>query len=134
MIIYFNRRSVLKKVNALIYILIFLNSKIMQLLLCAKLSSLLTSKTNNMIIVVNHKINNPVDFWAAAQASLPELPVDGVKRIIQVMPNTDNTEATCVWEADSKEALDKYLRSKVGEWSNETYQEVNTAAAMGLSV
>ena len=102
--------------------------------LCHKALSLLSSKTNNMIIVVNHKINNPESFWASAQKSLPELPVDGVKRIIQVMPNADNTAATCVWEADSKEALDKYLRSKVGDWSTETYQEVNTAAAMGLSV
>ena len=87
-----------------------------------------------MIIVVNHKINNPQDFWASAQKSLPELPADGVKRIIQVLPNTDNTEATCVWEADSKEALDNYLRSKVGSWSTESYQEVNTAGAMGLTV
>ena len=87
-----------------------------------------------MIIVVNHKINNPQDFWAAAQKSLPELPAAGVKRVLQVMPNTDNTEATCVWEADSKEALDSYLRSKVGNWSTETYQEVNTAGAMGLSL
>lgn len=87
-----------------------------------------------MIIVVNHKINNPQNFWEAAQKSLPELPVEGVKRVLQVMPNNDNTEATCVWEADSKEALDKYLRSKVGDWSKESYQEVNTAGAMGLSV
>ena len=87
-----------------------------------------------MIIVVNHKINNPQDFWAAAQKSLPELPAEGVKRVIQVMPNADNTEATCVWEADSKEALDKYLRSKVKDWSSETYQEVNTAGAMGLTL
>jgi len=101
-------------------------------LLYDKLSPLLSSKTNNMIIVVNHKINNPADFWAAAQASLPELPVAGVTRIIQVMPNADNTAATCVWEADNTEVLDKYLRSKVGDWSQETYQEVNTAAAMGL--
>ena len=85
-----------------------------------------------MIIVVNHKINNPGDFWAAAQKSLPELPTSGVKRIIQVMPNADNTEATCVWEAESKEDLDKYLRSKVGDWSKETYHDVNVTNAMGL--
>lgn len=103
-------------------------------LLFHKHSSLLSSKTSSMIIVVNHKINNPNDFWAAAQKSLPELLVEGVKRIIQVMPNTDNTEATCVGEADSKELLDKYLRSKVGDWSKKTCQEVNTSAAMGLKV
>ena len=85
-----------------------------------------------MFIVVNHKINNPSDFWAAAQASLPELPVAGVKRIIQVLPSPDNSQAVCLWEADSKEELDTYLRSKVGSWSEETYQEVNAAGAMGM--
>lgn len=85
-----------------------------------------------MIIVVNHNINNTTDFWASAQKSLPELPVSGVQRIIQVMPNGDMTQATCVWEADSIEALDGYLRSKVQDWSKETYYELNTAAAMGV--
>jgi len=85
-----------------------------------------------MIIVVHHKINNPADFWAAAQKSLPELPADGVNRILQVMPNSDMTEATCLWDADSIELLDSYLRSKVSDWSQETYYELNTAAAMGV--
>jgi hypothetical protein len=87
-----------------------------------------------MIIVVNHKVNNPQDFWASAQQSLPNLPEAGVTRVLQVMPNADMTEATCVWEADSIETLDGYLRSKVGDWSTEQYQEVNTANAMGLNV
>ena len=85
-----------------------------------------------MIIVVNHNISNPTDFWASAQKSLPELPVAGVQRIMQVMPNNDMTSATCVWEADSIEALDTYLRSKVQDWSTETYYELNAAAAMGM--
>ncbi len=87
-----------------------------------------------MIIVVNHKINNPTDFWASAQASLPQLPEANVQRILQVMPNMDMTEATCLWEAEDIHSLDKYLRSKVADWSNETYQEVNTANAMGLNL
>ena len=85
-----------------------------------------------MIIVVNHQINNPADFWASAQKSLPELPVSGVQRIIQVMPSNDMAQATCVWEADSIETLDTYLRSKVFAWSEETYYELNGAAAMGM--
>ena len=85
-----------------------------------------------MIIVVNHAINNPTDFWASAQKSLPELPASGVQRVIQVMPNADMTQATCVWEADSIEVLNAYLRSKVQDWSSETYYELNTAAAMGM--
>ena len=85
-----------------------------------------------MIIVVNHKVNSPQEFWASAQKSLPELPAQGVQRILQVMPNGDMTEATCVWDADSIDQLDSYLRSKVGDWSKETYYELNTAAAMGV--
>ncbi|HWB28625.1 MAG TPA: hypothetical protein VG738_24295 [Chitinophagaceae bacterium] len=86
-----------------------------------------------MIIVVNHKINNPGDFWSTAQQSLPELPVAGVQRIIQVLPNKEMNAATCLWEADSIEALDSYLRSKVHDWSDDTYQEVDTAHSMGLT-
>jgi hypothetical protein len=85
-----------------------------------------------MIIVVNHKVNTPGEFWAAAQKSLPELPVAGVTKIMQVLPNKDMTTATCIWEADSIEQLDAYLRSKVFAWSTEEYYELNTAAAMGL--
>lgn len=87
-----------------------------------------------MIIVVNHKIKDAAAFWAAAQASLPNLPEAGVQRIVQVMPNAENTECTCVWEAGSVAELDSYLRSKVGSSSIEAYHEVNTAAAMGLNL
>jgi len=85
-----------------------------------------------MFISVHHQINNPGQFWASAQKSLPELPVPGVKRICNVFPSSNMMEATCIWEADSIESLDKYLRSKVFDWSKETYFEINAANAMGL--
>lgn len=87
-----------------------------------------------MIIVVNHKIKDPQNFWASAQESLPKLPENGVSRVLQVMPNQTMDVATCVWEADSIEVLDNYLRSKVQDWSEEDYQEVNVGQAMGLAV
>lgn len=87
-----------------------------------------------MIIVVDHRINDVAGFWGSAQQSLPQLPEAGVNRVLQVLPNADNSEATCLWEANDIDTLDKYLRSKVGSMSTETYHEVNTAAAMGLSV
>jgi hypothetical protein len=85
-----------------------------------------------MIIHVNHKINNPGAFWASAQESLPKLPEANVQRVIQSLPNADMTEASCLWEADSIESLNSYLRSKVGDNSTEIYYEVNTANAIGL--
>jgi len=85
-----------------------------------------------MIISVHHKISNPESFWKSAQESLPSLPEGNVKRVIQALPNADMTEATCLWEAGSIDALDSYLRSKVGDTSKETYYEVNTANSIGL--
>jgi hypothetical protein len=85
-----------------------------------------------MFISVHHKIADPGQFWASAQKSLPELPVAGVQRIINVFPSAAMNEATCIWEADSIDTLDKYLRSKVFDWSQETYFEINAANAMGL--
>lgn len=87
-----------------------------------------------MIIVVNHKINNAQAFWASAQESLPKLPEAGVQRVLQVLPDVNGTIATCVWEADSIETLDRYLREKVGNWSAEEYHTVNTANALGLKL
>ncbi len=85
-----------------------------------------------MIIVVNHRISNPQDFWASAQANLPNLPEAGVTRVIQVMPNSDMTHATCVWEAQDIPTLDNYLRGKVQDWSEDSFMEVNMANAMGM--
>jgi hypothetical protein len=86
-----------------------------------------------MFISVHHKINNQSEFWASAQKSLPNLPEGNVKRVLNVFPSSNMSEATCIWEADSIEALDKYLRSKVFDWSKETYFEINADHAMGLA-
>lgn len=80
-----------------------------------------------MKIVVNHQINDVNGFWASAQQHLPNLPEMGVSRVIQVMPNPEMSQATCLWEADSIESLDRYLRDKVSNMSSETYHEVNEA-------
>jgi hypothetical protein len=85
-----------------------------------------------MYIVVNHTIHNMEEFWASAQRHLPKLPEDGVKRVLKVFPNQNMDACTCVWEADSIENLDNYLRKKVGDASRETYFQINEAAALGL--
>lgn len=40
----------------------------------------------------------------------------------------------CLWEADSIEILDKYLRNKVGKASVDSYYQINEANAMGLLI
>jgi hypothetical protein len=85
-----------------------------------------------MFIVAHHDIHDMEDFWASAQRNLPNLPEGGVKRIVSVFPNQDMDKCTCIWEADSIENLENYLREKVGNSSKESYYQVNEATAVGL--
>lgn len=85
-----------------------------------------------MYIVVHHHIEQPEDFWALAQRNLPNLPEAGVHRIVNIFPNQTMDKATCVWEADSIENLQCYLREKLRSAPNDTYFQVNEATAVGL--
>jgi hypothetical protein len=60
-----------------------------------------------MFFRVNHTISNPQEFWGRAQKSLPSLPA-GIK-IHAVYPNETMDDATCIWEAESLEAMQTYL-------------------------
>lgn len=85
-----------------------------------------------MYIVVNHIIHNTEEFWASAQRNLPRLPEDGVKRVLNIFPNQNLDACVFVWEADSIENLENYLRKKLGNASRETCFQINEAAALGL--
>ena len=86
-----------------------------------------------MYIIVNHNINNPEDFWASAQRNLPNLPEGGVQRVLNIFPNQLMDKATLVWEADSIENLQKYLKEKLGSASYDSCFQINEATAMGLN-
>ncbi len=81
-----------------------------------------------MLIVVNHRISNPEGFWGAAQRELPNLP-PGIK-LHQSLPNAEGNLATCVWEADSVQALDTYLEDKTGAFAKNEYMAVEIKNAM----
>ena len=85
-----------------------------------------------MYILVNHTINNPAIFWGSAQKNLPNLPEAGVRRVVNVFPNQNMDLCTCVWEAESIDTLNNYLRDKVGNASQDRFYEINVVNAMGL--
>lgn len=86
-----------------------------------------------MYIVVHHNLEQPEDFWASAQRHLPQLPEAGVQRIVNIFPNQTMDKATCVWEADSIENLQQYLREKLGSSTNDPCFQINETTAMGLN-
>ncbi len=83
-----------------------------------------------MIITVKHTINDPGQFWARAQESLPNLP-EGIK-IHSVMPEASMKNAICVWEANDVEHLRDYLEGKTGDVSHNEYMAVHEPAAMNV--
>jgi hypothetical protein len=50
----------------------------------------------------------------------------------QVCPSDDVSAATCLWEADSVDAVRDYVDSTLGDASDNTYFEINTEYAQGL--
>ena len=68
----------------------------------------------------------------SAQKNLPHLPEDGVKRVVSLFPNENMDVSTSLWEAESIEMPDHYLRDKVGNAGKESYYQINEANAIGL--
>jgi hypothetical protein len=50
----------------------------------------------------------------------------------QFCPSKDLSAATCVWEADSVDAVRDYIDSMLGDSSDNTYFEINTEYALGV--
>jgi hypothetical protein len=81
-------------------------------------------------IVAIHDISDSEKFWQRAQETAAAVP-EGIK-LHQVFPNTDGTRATCLWEADRVEKVQKLLDDVVGQYAhNETF-EVQRGTAIGL--
>lgn len=83
-----------------------------------------------MFIVVQHDITNQDGFFAAAEEIVAKAP-SGTKPI-QFLPSTDSTRAVCLWEAKSVDAVKKFLETKIGKSSKNTYYAVDSKAAIGL--
>jgi hypothetical protein len=49
-----------------------------------------------------------------------------------VLPSSDKTEAVCLWEAGSVDAVQEYLDSLTGEASENAYFQVSTERAIGI--
>jgi hypothetical protein len=86
-----------------------------------------------MFILVSHTISMPAEFWGLVQKYFPHLPEDGGKRVVSIFPNENMDQCTCIWEADSIEMLNEFLKNKIGKISRYSFYQVNEANAIGLS-
>jgi hypothetical protein len=87
-------------------------------------------KSTAMLVIAQHNIMNPQAFWSSAQKLTGLMPAD--LKLLSVFPSKDMRSGTCLWEAESAEAVQKFLDNNVGNVSKNFCYEVDEANAMGL--
>jgi hypothetical protein len=60
-----------------------------------------------MFVLVHHIIQDPEQFWTRSQEALPGTP-DSLS-LLHCLAGTEGNRATCLWEADSVEAVEAFL-------------------------
>lgn len=83
-----------------------------------------------MYVVVNHLINDPAKFWPTAEAASKGLP-KGLA-VIHSFPSPDGKKATCLWEADSVDAVRRFLDPPTAGMARNEYYEVLNKEGMAL--
>jgi hypothetical protein len=83
-----------------------------------------------MFIIAQHSTSDPERFSSAVQAGMQDLPV-GV-RLHSSIPSSDGSRATCLWEADSLDAVRTLIEDTVGDVSTTEYYEVDAESALGM--
>ena len=74
-----------------------------------------------MYVLVHHDVIEPQRFWAVAADSMPNLPEH--LKLHQTLAARDGRKATCLWEAESVEAVRSFLEPAFGDVSRNEYAE-----------
>ncbi len=85
-----------------------------------------------MFVVAIHDISDPDGFWSAADPSL----VPAEVTLHSTYPSSDGRHATCLWEAESVDAVHDFLEPILGPYGRNDYFEVDPQhrGALGLPV
>jgi hypothetical protein len=83
-----------------------------------------------MFIGVIHRINDADAAFSRGERMIQDAPAGLTGR--EFYPAKDLTTATCLWEAESVDALREYIDSTLGDSSENTYFEIKTEMAAGL--
>lgn len=83
-----------------------------------------------MYVVVNHAINDTSKFWAAAESLTSSLPA-GLK-VIHTFPAQDGRKAVCLWEANSVDAVRRFLDPATAGMAHNDYFEAPNKEGMAM--
>lgn len=82
-----------------------------------------------MYVVVQHKINDPEAAFARGEKLIRSEGAPAGTRALQFYPALDGSAVTCLWEGPSREAIQEYVDSTLGDASKNTCYEVNAEQA-----
>jgi hypothetical protein len=82
-----------------------------------------------MYVVVQHQFKDPQTAFSRGEKLIKNEGAPVGVRGLQFYPTTDGSAATCLWEADSVEAIQGYVDSTLGDSSVNTCYEVDAGQA-----
>ena len=82
-----------------------------------------------MYVVVEHRFEDPQVAFARGDRLIKNEGAPASTHVLQFYPSRDSTRAVCLWDAPSVEAVQQYVDVTLGDASNNTCWEVETAHA-----
>jgi hypothetical protein len=82
-----------------------------------------------MYVVVQHQIKDLETAFARGEKLIKNEGAPAGVRGLQFYPSTDASAVTCLWEADSVEAIQQYVDSTLGDSSVNTCYQVDAEQA-----
>ena len=82
-----------------------------------------------MYVVVQHQIKDPQTAFSRGEKLIKNEGAPEGARGLQFYPSRDGSTVTCLWEADSVEAIHEYVDSTLGDSSQNTCYEVDAEQA-----
>ena len=83
-----------------------------------------------MLVIAHHNISDPEKFWAAAQEVTGNLPEN--LKLHSVFPARDGKTGTCLWSADSVDAVQQFIDKNSGQYAKNFCYELDAEKSMGL--
>ena len=82
-----------------------------------------------MFIVIDHEIHDAARFQSRAESAMP--PPEGL-HVHMFLPAEDLSRATCLYEADTVDAVRRFVDGALGGSATNRYFPIAEAHAMGL--
>jgi hypothetical protein len=82
-----------------------------------------------MYVVVQHQIKHPETAFSRGERLIRNEGAPEGVRGLQFYPSVDGSAVTCLWEANSVEAIQDYVDSTLGDSSQNSCYEVDTEQA-----